>query len=238
MGFTSNPTGYTTINASDVPEYDEEDKLNSDVRACNMLIESIDNPVITLPKANNTCVPLTVPHLFWRASCSPINDLPLTFNCLLNVGSHLVIIREDLINQLKLRCKKLDKPVFAETAMHNGRKNVIEFDKIVKLQLYDASGHYISKSICAVISASLCVPILLGLPFLKHNNIIIDVEANTAIDKNNGFNLLNPVIPEKPKPKFQKLKFNSEFHTNMLKLCAQLSEELKTTEWQQVPNND
>ena len=92
--------------------------------------------------------------------------------------------------------------MFAETTMHDGRKNVIEFGEIVKLPLYNASGHYVSKSICTVISASLCVPILLGLPFLKHNNIIIDVKANTAINKNNGFDLLNPVIPEKPKPKF------------------------------------
>ena len=196
MGFALNPTSYTTINASDVlSEDDEEDELNSDVCACNVLIESIDDPVITPPKANNTCAPLTVPHLFWQASCSPINNLPLTFDCLLDVGSHLVIIREDLINQLKLCCKKLDKPVFTETTMHDGQKNVIEFDEIVKLQLYDASGHYISKSVCVVISASLCVPILLGLPFLKHNNIII----------------------------------NYEFHTNMLKLCTQLLEELKTT---------
>ena len=112
-------------------------------------------------------------------------------------------------------------------AMHDGQKNVIEFDEVVKLQLYDASGHYVSKSVHTVISPSLCVPILLGLPFLKHNNIIIDIKVNTAIDKNNGFNLLNPSIPQKPKPKVQKSKFNYEFHANILKLCTQLLEELK-----------
>ena len=52
--------------------------------------------------------------------------------------------------------------------MHDGQKNVIAFDK------------------------SLCIPILLGLPFLKHNNILIDIEANTAIDKKNNFDFLNP----------------------------------------------
>ena len=66
MGFALNLAGYTTINTSDVlSKDDEEDKLNSDVRACNALIESIDGPVITPPKANNTRAPLTVPHLFW-----------------------------------------------------------------------------------------------------------------------------------------------------------------------------
>ena len=107
MGFASNTASYTAINTSDVLSKDnEEDELNSNVHACNVLIESIDNPVITPPKANNTCAPLTVPHLFWQVSCSPINDLPLTFDCLLNVGSHLVIICEDLVNQLKLHRKK------------------------------------------------------------------------------------------------------------------------------------
>ena len=107
MGFTSNPAGYTAINTSDIlSEDDEEDELNSNVHACNVLIESIDDPVITPPKANDTHAPLTVPHLFWRVSCSPINDLPLTFDCLLDVGSHLVIICEDLVNQLKLHHKK------------------------------------------------------------------------------------------------------------------------------------
>ena len=99
MGFASNPTRYTAINTSDVlSKGDEEDKLDSDVCACNTLIESIDNPVITPPKANNTHAPLTVPHLFWQASCSPINNRLLTFDCLLNVGSHLVIIHEDIVD--------------------------------------------------------------------------------------------------------------------------------------------
>ena len=111
--------------------------------------------------------------------------------------------------------------------MHDGRKNIIAFEEFVNLQLYDASGHYVSKTVHAVISPSLCAPILLGLPFLKHNDIVIDVEARTAIDKKNGFNLLNPSIPE-PKLKSSKTKFNYEYHANILKLRKAVLEELKT----------
>ena len=46
---------------------------------------------------------------------------------------------------------------------------------------------------------------ILGLPFLKHNDIVVDASACTAIDKKSAFDLLNPVIPVKPVPK-QKLK--------------------------------
>ena len=111
--------------------------------------------------------------------------------------------------------------------MHDGRKNVIAFDEFVNLQLYDASGHYISKTVHAVISPSLCALILLGLPFLKYNNIVIDIEAKTAIDKKNDFNLLNPSLPEKPKFRNSKTKFNYEYHTNILKLHKSLLEDLK-----------
>ena len=113
--------------------------------------------------------------------------------------------------------------------MHDGRKNVIAFDEFVNLQLYDASGHYILKTVCAVISPSLCVPILLGLPFLKHNNIVIDIEAKTAIDKKNDFDLLNPSLPEKLKFRNSKTKFNYEYHANILQLCKSLLDDLKVT---------
>ena len=97
----------------------------------------------------------------------------------------------------------------------------------MNLQLYDASGHYVSKTVCTVISPSLCAPILLGLPFLKHNDIVIDMETRTAIDKKNGFDLLNPLIPEL-KLKSSRTKFNYEYHANILKLRKAVLEELKT----------
>jgi hypothetical protein len=34
--------------------------------------------------------------------------------------------------------------------------------------------------------------VLLGLPFLSHNNIVVDHSARTAIDKTMEFDLLNP----------------------------------------------
>ena len=82
MGFTSNPARYTTINASTILSKDdeEEEELDSDVHICNTLIKIIDSPVIIPPKVDEADTPLTVPHLFWWASCSPINDLLIPYS--------------------------------------------------------------------------------------------------------------------------------------------------------------
>ena len=61
-----------------------------------------------------------------------------------------------------------------------------------KLKLYDSSGVYITKTVHTVISCTLCTPVLLVLPFLKHINIVIDIEAQMVIDKVNNFDLLHP----------------------------------------------
>ena len=49
--------------------------------------------------------PLIVPHLIWKASVSPLNSLPVSFDCLLDNGLHLVLIRESLVTELGLRRK-------------------------------------------------------------------------------------------------------------------------------------
>ena len=65
MGFASNPARYAAANTSNILSDDENDELDSDVNTCNTLIESIVDPVATLPKADESQAPLTVPPLFW-----------------------------------------------------------------------------------------------------------------------------------------------------------------------------
>ena len=61
--------------------------------------------------------PLIVPYLIWRASASPPNSLPVSFDCLLDNGSHLVLICESLVAELGLRRKKLKIPIKTDLAM-------------------------------------------------------------------------------------------------------------------------
>lgn len=99
----------------------------------------------------------------------------------------------------------------------------------MKLKLYNPSGHYKSKTVCTIISPSLCAPVLLGLPFLKHNGIIVDTNAHTAIDKFHSFNLLNPVLPKPTSPLKPKDKFNYELHNTILKFQKAVINEMKTS---------
>lgn len=54
-----------------------------------------------------------------------------------------------------------------------------------------------SRTIKAVITPMLCLPLLLGLPFLSINQIIADFEHHTVIDKNTNYNLLKPPVAKR-----------------------------------------
>lgn len=70
------------------------------------------------------------------------------------------------------------------------------------------STYWSSKTVCAIIAPGLCVPMILGLPFLSHNNIVVNASAHTVIDKKCDFNVLHPtppLVPLPPKPKLQEI---------------------------------
>ena len=111
MGYATNPTGYNGKYLSAVFASDdaEEDQLDSDVcRPIAAFVEPLDEnttvPPMLLKADLKYSAPLTVPHLFWHASALPPGSFPMTFDCLIDLGSHLVIIRESLVNELSLKC--------------------------------------------------------------------------------------------------------------------------------------
>lgn len=201
MGYTSNPVGYPTNYSSAVlTDGENKDELDSSEVYVHIvtIIEDISTATLSslnLLKADLEFIaPMTVPHMFWHASASQPDSLSLQFDCLLDVGSHLMIICDQLVNDINLCCHKLQEPIISKLVMQPDGPKILEFREFIKLKLYDSSGVYVAKAICAVISAILCMPVLLGLPFLKHNNIVIDVESHTAIDKINNFDLLHPQL--------------------------------------------
>jgi len=46
--------------------------------------------------------PISVPHLVWRANASSIDDFLLSLDCLLDSGSHLILIRPETVADLRL----------------------------------------------------------------------------------------------------------------------------------------
>ena len=64
---------------------------------------------------------------------------------------------------------------------------------------------------------------ILGLPFLSHNDIIVDASAHTVIDNKCGFNLLHPTPPPQPPLPKQKLKeFFKELQEDRKIMVAEL----------------
>jgi hypothetical protein len=100
--------------------------------------------------------PLTVLHIFWRCSVSGREHcLPMLIDALIDHGSHLVLISNELVNSLQLKRQKLHEPLSVEMAMaEGGKKDVVELRQWVKLRLYDESGVWTSKTVRAVIAPS------------------------------------------------------------------------------------
>ena len=236
MGYSSNPTRYVVNYSSAVLTDDKDmDELASS-EGCKhthaaAIVENIDvaapNHGCPLTVKTNPVAPITVPHMFWHALVLPPDSLPLQFDYLLDIGSHLVIIQDQLVDDLKLCCQKVQNAIISELVIQPDVPKVLEFNKYVKLKLYDSSGTYTVKTMHAVISQTLCTPVLLGLPFLQHNNIVIDVNSHTMIDKENQFDLLHPNVPTK-KPVQTKLWFKYEKHKTILNLHAPLLGEMKS----------
>jgi hypothetical protein len=153
----------------------------------------------TLHEDKGDLAPLHIPHLWWEVEVmSNVEEFPVHVQALLDDGSHTVIIREDVVDYLALAHLKLCKPEHFELAMTPNRdKRIIKLSKFVKLYLHDPVSRWAAKPVCAIVTPSLCTPILLGLPFLSHNNVVVDHTTWTVIEKNTGVDLLNLEPPKR-----------------------------------------
>jgi hypothetical protein len=82
-----------------------------------------------------------------------------------------------------------------------------------------------SSMVCTIIVPNLCVPVILGIPFLSHNNVVINHTERIVYDKIAGFDLLHSKPPPAPSPHKQTLK---EMHVNIIKHKQLMVAKLKT----------
>ena len=76
---------------------------------------------------------------------------------------------------------------------------MIKLNDSIKLKLHDALNKWSALTVLAIITPGLCAPVILGLLFLSHNEIIVGVKALTAIEKKTDFNFLNPSVQRRAK---------------------------------------
>jgi hypothetical protein len=105
----------------------------------------------------------------------------------------------------------------------SGQKVLIELTHWVKLKLRDPSNYWTAKTVHTIVTPGLCAPVILGLPFLVHNNIVVDHAVHTVIDKASDFDLLNPIGPPLAPPPKKKLKeFFLDLKENQKLMVAEL----------------
>ena len=98
-----------------------------------------------------------------------------------------------------------------------------------------------SRACRAILAPNLCVPVLLGNPFLATNGIVIDHELCTCIDKKSGYDLLNPAPIKrniiKPDPVFRPelKKLQKSIVTDLQNLFPKTHEHLDIVASDQLP---
>ena len=93
----------------------------------------------------------------------------------------------------------------------------------VEFKVTSLDGQWTSRNFFAIITPGLCMPLILGLPFLEHNGIICDHALHCCIHKKSGYNLLHPELPPPPPlpaprvPLKKQLKINRRWKREALK---------------------
>jgi hypothetical protein len=136
--------------------------------------------------------PFFVPHFFFDCVVGGSTASSTeSVHALIDHGSDAVLIDPDLADRLHLCRRKLPVPKEVVMAVGSGKETFM-FDEWVPVSIISTDQSWTSRTCRAILAPKLCVPLLLGGPFLSSNSIVIDHEARTCIDKKSGYNLLNP----------------------------------------------
>jgi hypothetical protein len=139
-------------------------------------------------------VPLSIPHYFWKCAVDDRHSVDCAeIEVLIDNGSHTVLIHDELVNRLGLRCRTLNEPMNISLEVSELNNHIVQtLTEWVKLKLHDPNDSWSSRTVHAVVTPGLCTDIILGLPFLCTNKIVIDHEQNTCVAKASGYDLLHP----------------------------------------------
>ena len=93
------------------------------------------------------------------------SDFPVKTRALIDNGAHLALIRPELVERLGLKKYRLHKPELVDVAFSKEKKKT-ELYFYVKLSLSSLDSAWTSCVVKAIITPGLCLPIILGLPWL------------------------------------------------------------------------
>ncbi|KAF8231833.1 hypothetical protein L208DRAFT_1275149 [Tricholoma matsutake] len=181
----------------------------------------------------STHVPFLSPHLVWECAVDSRDvSVPsrIDVSALIDHGSPAVLIESSWVSCLCLKTRALPSPFPVSGAFFDDKtaSPTIALMHWVKLKLHDRNNYYSARTVRALIAPHLCHPIILGLPFLSHNNIVVDARKKTTIDSVSRFDLLHPSPPVIATMKFKLHDMKAQDKKNEVKnLRKLLIKELK-----------
>ena len=139
-------------------------------------------------------------------------DFPLTFSMLIDNGAHLILIHPEVVDTLQLERHLLKVPETVSIAISKTKKKVkMTLHHYVKFVVTSIDNAWTSKTVHAIIAPGLCMPVILGLLFLTHNDIVTNHKERSCIDKKTGYNLMNPTPVVPPPPPWMHAKDQIKF---------------------------
>ncbi|KAG2737936.1 hypothetical protein P692DRAFT_20760337, partial [Suillus brevipes Sb2] len=139
--------------------------------------------------------PFETAHLLWPCLLTgPSSASFERVDALIDHGSHLVLIDENVVERLGLRRRKLHSNIEANSAFMDSCSSTFSFSEYVLLSPSSINHDWTSRTIRAIIAPNLAVPLLLGGPFLSHNCLVIDHDSRTCIVKDSQYDLFNPPV--------------------------------------------
>jgi hypothetical protein len=118
--------------------------------------------------------PLKGDHFLWPcALTNPTDNISVKACSLIDSGSHMVLVRPDLVSRLKLQAIPLPRPEQISIAV-DANEHPLAMTHYIVLKPMSIDRLFVSKPVHAVIAVNLCIPLILGLPFLTENRISCD----------------------------------------------------------------
>ncbi|KAG2052512.1 hypothetical protein BDR06DRAFT_1009375 [Suillus hirtellus] len=232
---------YKTLTTSSIAA--KKGKKGGVVAAIDIEEDEVSIVAVVMPSAvlgtstdsDKKCVALLkTPHLRWSCLLDrPAVSSPITISALIDHGSSLVLIGENLVKTLGLRCQTLQKPLPISLAVSQSKPVLLSH--YIKLSCTSLDGLYTSQTVCAVITPNLCTPLLLGGPFLEHNHIVIDHQLCTCIAKDTNYDLLQAPVPTQTK-KLKQPAFGPDLFWMKQDVVSKLKEVLP--EWKAIIDNE
>lgn len=199
LGSSSNTIAYMASNKQDVLSSEDDDDVSIGANE-SVRVHAVASVMPSIPCAveEKLKAPLHYDHLFWRCAvrgAANADSLVPVFDALVDHGAHAVLIRDSLVEELDLKRRRLHRPEEVEGAMSNPGDvtQTTTLSEYVKLQLYCPVSGWGARTVRAIISPSLCAPIILGLPFIAFNHIVVDTKLRTAFVRSSDIDILHPI---------------------------------------------